>query len=427
MVPPDFTPIVRVYPSRFAYFRPDALWRDHLWRRFGAARFSKLILTYSFAVLHNFPVTFTNAAQNYTNSDGANPSGKLLLLGNTLYGTAEQGGINAGGTIFSVQTNGNTHHRADKFCIQRSERRFSLRGVGLAVKPTIFGTTPAGYSPAQASFSKSAPRQWLFHCAQFLLRSHHNGGGAYGQLLASGTNLYGTTYAGASNVGCIYKINTNGTGFSAPISRFSPLIRTPTPTTQPFGQLTLSGNVLYGTTLASDATNSSVIFTRQHRWHWLHRLFSFSAMNDFDWLRPFRPPRESAVKHGKQYIIRHLASWRRIRQHGVHINTDGTWFCYVAEHLAWPVTTGARRAPASRYPARHFLAQRNMAEPMAAAPFTVFNGTTRRPRPSPNPAAKSFYRGPRTISHIRPTILFSRCNPRRRPAAKFGPTCRLRQ
>jgi uncharacterized repeat protein (TIGR03803 family) len=43
---------------------------------------------------------FTNGA------DGGNPLAGLVLSGNTLYGTASQGGASAKGTIFSVTTNG---------------------------------------------------------------------------------------------------------------------------------------------------------------------------------------------------------------------------------------------------------------------------------------------------------------------------------
>jgi uncharacterized repeat protein (TIGR03803 family) len=45
------------------------------------------------------PSTFTF---QYTNSDGANPQAGLTLLGNTLYGTAYDGGSSAYGTVFSL-------------------------------------------------------------------------------------------------------------------------------------------------------------------------------------------------------------------------------------------------------------------------------------------------------------------------------------
>ena len=45
-----------------------------------------------FTNLHNFSATSTNASGVYTNSDGIYPNDKLVVSGNTLYGTAGQGG-----------------------------------------------------------------------------------------------------------------------------------------------------------------------------------------------------------------------------------------------------------------------------------------------------------------------------------------------
>jgi uncharacterized repeat protein (TIGR03803 family) len=53
-----------------------------------------------FTVLHNF------RAAPFGNSDGANPRAGLILLGNTLYGTAEYGGTSGDGTVFAIHTDG---------------------------------------------------------------------------------------------------------------------------------------------------------------------------------------------------------------------------------------------------------------------------------------------------------------------------------
>jgi uncharacterized repeat protein (TIGR03803 family) len=51
-----------------------------------------------FTTLH----TFSSLDQYYSNGDGAFPRSSLLLLGNTLFGTASQGGSAGGGTVFSL-------------------------------------------------------------------------------------------------------------------------------------------------------------------------------------------------------------------------------------------------------------------------------------------------------------------------------------
>ncbi len=55
----------------------------------------------TFTTLHSFTVT-----SNSSNSDGAYPYAKLLLSGNTLYGTAQNGGSSGNGVVFAVNTDG---------------------------------------------------------------------------------------------------------------------------------------------------------------------------------------------------------------------------------------------------------------------------------------------------------------------------------
>ena len=56
-----------------------------------------------FTTLHIFTA---NPMSFITNSDGADPLAGLILSGNTLYGTAYEGGTNGYGTVFAVNTDG---------------------------------------------------------------------------------------------------------------------------------------------------------------------------------------------------------------------------------------------------------------------------------------------------------------------------------
>jgi uncharacterized repeat protein (TIGR03803 family) len=53
-----------------------------------------------YTVLHNFTGTDSN---NYTNADGANSESSIVMLNDTLYGTAVGGGSQGRGTVFSLQ------------------------------------------------------------------------------------------------------------------------------------------------------------------------------------------------------------------------------------------------------------------------------------------------------------------------------------
>ena len=55
-----------------------------------------------FMTLHNFTATYRDISMGNTNADGANPFGGVTLSGNTLYGTANDGGKFGRGTVFSI-------------------------------------------------------------------------------------------------------------------------------------------------------------------------------------------------------------------------------------------------------------------------------------------------------------------------------------
>src|SRR5579872_5381050 len=57
-----------------------------------------------FTNLHSF--TALDAATDTINNDGANPYSALILSGNTLYGTAQAGGLSGNGTVFALNTDG---------------------------------------------------------------------------------------------------------------------------------------------------------------------------------------------------------------------------------------------------------------------------------------------------------------------------------
>jgi uncharacterized repeat protein (TIGR03803 family) len=65
-----------------------------------------------FTALHNFPATDPVTG---TNVGGAAPSGRLMLSGNVLYGTASAGGSGAAGTVFSLDVTGPTFSTIHNF------------------------------------------------------------------------------------------------------------------------------------------------------------------------------------------------------------------------------------------------------------------------------------------------------------------------
>jgi uncharacterized repeat protein (TIGR03803 family) len=82
------------------------------------------------------------------------------------------------------------------------------------------------------------------------------GANPYGSLALSGNVLYGMTHkGGGSNMGCIFKINTNGTGYTQLLDFLGQ-----SNGSYPYGSLTISGDVAYGMTWSGGAYDLGCIF-----------------------------------------------------------------------------------------------------------------------------------------------------------------------
>ncbi|HEY1716913.1 MAG TPA: choice-of-anchor tandem repeat GloVer-containing protein [Verrucomicrobiae bacterium] len=131
---------------------------------------------------------FTNL-HSFNGSDGANPHAGLILSGDTLYGTAENGGVSGEGTVFRLNTDGSGFTNLYKFTGGSD------------------GSVPSA------------------------------------GLILLGNTLYGTAgYGGSSSNGVVFAVNTDGTGFTD-LYNFT----NGSDGANPVAGLILSGNTLYGT------------------------------------------------------------------------------------------------------------------------------------------------------------------------------------
>jgi len=138
-----------------------------------------------FTNLHSFTEpSGPSGSGAYTNSDGADPSGGLILSGNTLYGTAHSGGSLGHGTVFAVNTDGTGFKTLHSFAGGSSGAwPFALILSG----NTLYGTTYCGGSsdfgtvfslslppPPQLKIIRSEPNvvlTWPANNANFTLQS----------------------------------------------------------------------------------------------------------------------------------------------------------------------------------------------------------------------------------------------------------------
>jgi len=98
--------------------------------------------------LYTFSAGAANEQFNLTNSDGANPRAGLILLGKTLYGTANGGGTGGVGTVFAINTDGSNFTNLynftepDPVTFTNTDGGVPLAGLILSGS-TLYGTASA--------------------------------------------------------------------------------------------------------------------------------------------------------------------------------------------------------------------------------------------------------------------------------------------
>jgi uncharacterized repeat protein (TIGR03803 family) len=168
-----------------------------------------------FTSLHSF----STSPNGGTNSDGANPIAGLVFANNKLYGVANGGGNSGVGTIFKL----------------------NIDGTGF--------TNLHSFSPISGA-----------------LFSNPDGAYPLGDLVLSGSTLYGTaSEGGAEGNGTIFAVNIDGTGFTN-LHNFSVAYAHPSgyytndDGANPFGGLVISGNRIYGTAVYGGQTGQGAVF-----------------------------------------------------------------------------------------------------------------------------------------------------------------------
>jgi uncharacterized repeat protein (TIGR03803 family) len=211
----------------------------------------------NFTVLHAFATNLPAGSVTFTNADGAMPN-SLVLSGGTLYGTAEQGGTNGSGTVFSLSTNGESFsvlHTFKPADGQNPQSVLALSGNNL-FGITALGGQASGAAGSGTVYSLSTDGASFSVLHKFTSGANSTGGYLSG-LLAVGGTLFGTTVNGATNeTSAIFSINMNGSGYKE-IFYFT----TNLGGISPSGALLLSGDTLYGTTQQGGANGFGQVYS----------------------------------------------------------------------------------------------------------------------------------------------------------------------
>jgi uncharacterized repeat protein (TIGR03803 family) len=206
--------------------------------------------------------TFTaRAGSLFTNSDGASPQSVLLLAGASPYGTTYLGGTNGTGTVFVLNTNGTGFTTLHNFAVASGSLATNTEGAnpwaGLILSGnTLYGTaTDGGTNGSGTVFRVNTDGTAFTNLHSFMVLpapDSTNGDGALpiAPLILSGSTLYGTAYQGGTGgSGTVFALNTDGTDFTN-LYFFTaqyPVHGTNHDGIWPDGGLVLSGKTLYGT------------------------------------------------------------------------------------------------------------------------------------------------------------------------------------
>ena len=199
----------------------------------------------STVILHNF----TGATE-----DGESPLGSLVQDGTKLYGMTSGGGSSNLGAIFSVNTDGSGYAVLHSFTGTVGDGSYPC-GSLVQSGTKLYGMTESdGASDLGTIFSINIDGSGFTLLHSF---AGGTGDGMYpnGTLILDGTTLYGMTNNGGNDLGTVFSINTDGSGFKL-IHAF-----VESDGAYPYGDLLLSGSTLYGMTFSGGALGEGTIFS----------------------------------------------------------------------------------------------------------------------------------------------------------------------
>jgi uncharacterized repeat protein (TIGR03803 family) len=191
--------------------------------------------------------------------DGLYPFGSLTLNGTNLYGMTVNGGSNSEGVVFSISTAGSNFSVLHSFASGTNDGAAPYEGVVMGGS-TLYGTAFYGGS---SNLGIVFALNTAVTSNAFTILHHFTGGNAdganpTGPLTLNGSTLYGLTTAGGTNdLGVIFKVNTGGSGYSVLHSFSGGTLDGASPE---FGPLVVTNSVMYGATEEGGTSNSGVLF-----------------------------------------------------------------------------------------------------------------------------------------------------------------------
>lgn len=224
----------------------------------------KTLLTLITAILINVSAIAQtlNVLYDFGNNSasGLNPKGSLISDGTYLYGTTYKGGsggLNDNGTIFKIKPDGTGYTILYDFASYTNGGTHP-NGELLYDGIYLYGTSSGGGSSSGVgSVFKIKTDGTGYTILKSFSNLSSNGYLPYGSLVSDSTYLYGTTFSGGTNAnGTIYRIKPDGSGYSQ-IYNFTSATSSGK---KPYGTLLYNSGYLYGTVSDGAALTFGAVF-----------------------------------------------------------------------------------------------------------------------------------------------------------------------
>ncbi|HLG04012.1 MAG TPA: T9SS type A sorting domain-containing protein, partial [Bacteroidia bacterium] len=190
---------------------------------------------------------------DFAGSNGSDPTGSLISDGTFLYGMTSQGGTNNYGVVFKIMPDGTGYTKLLDFAGTANGRQ--PMGSLVSDSTYLYGMTNLGGTNNLGVIFKIMPNGTGY--SKLLdFTGAANGCLPYGSLVSDGAFLYGmTAFGGVSDRGVIFKIMPDGTGYS----EFFDFAYDANGNV-PFGSLISDGLFLYGMTAYGGTNDAGTAF-----------------------------------------------------------------------------------------------------------------------------------------------------------------------
>lgn len=220
-------------------------------------------------ILHTFSAPYVTPVLSFTNPDGAKPQQTLALRSNVLYGTTSQGGPGGYGTVFKVKTDGTGF--TNLYYFKGGSDGLNPEGGVVVVGNTLYGSTTAGGTVGAGIVYRVNTDGSGYKIMHNFSGAANDGGIGVGELVESNGVLYGVTRGGGGTGGhgVVFALSTNATGSAAGYTNLYVFHGSPNPGTistnnegaSPQVGLLLADGTLYGTTPEGGTNGAGLVFS----------------------------------------------------------------------------------------------------------------------------------------------------------------------